>query len=359
MSVPGDGAPETGAPPNGESGPDARAGGERLEPVTDPAGHPDLATLAGISGRTARPADEPGTSSDSPFGPEVTRALRQHVQSCAHCTAQADRIAAVRGQLAALPRPTMPVAVADRLTAALRAEAAAGTAGATGLTSTAGTSGAAGATPAPGGTGSDSAAVHSLDAARVRRAKRVRWLSGAAAAAAIIAVGTVALVVPHGRHTTTAGSGARPTVSSTSSRSPGTGLPSAVASGLFGSPKSGPNPYGPARTGIGLGKLRSLSPSTLGAAVPAIVREAPVSPTGPISIDSRAGELSQPSLRRACSTALVGAGRNPIAVERVRFRDDPAYVLIYRTGGRYDVYVAGASCGTHGGVALFHTSVPA
>lgn len=357
MSSPGSGVPGEGVPRGGASGPGARGDGERLEPVTDPAGHPDLPTLAGISGHPARLAGRSGTDGDSAFDAETTRALRQHVESCVPCSAQADRIAAVRHQLAALPRPAMPDAVADRLTAALRAESAAQTTGPAGTTETAGTPHAS-RTDSQHRTGP--ATVPSLDAARARRSKRLRWLSGAAAAATIAAVAVVAVVVPHGRHTTTAGSGQQPVTSPSASGSAGpraTG--SAAGSGLFGPQRSSRNAYGPAHTGPGFGKLRSLTPSTLAAAVPAIVKEAPVSLTGPVSIDSPAGELSQPSRRRACSTALVGAGHHPIAVEQVRFAGAPAYVVVYRTGGRYDVYVAGAACGTNGGVALYHTSVPA
>src|SRR5579875_1206235 len=141
---------------------------ERLEPVFGPDGQPDAATLAGLQ--------------LDAFDAATTARIRAMLNPRSRATLAA--LDAVRAQLREEPTPRMPDAVADRISAAIRAEQEAR------------------ATPAP---------VVSLDAARERRSRRNRWMGLAAAGVAVVAAGGIVYGVTAGNSTGGTGNpGAQP-----------------------------------------------------------------------------------------------------------------------------------------------------
>lgn len=278
---------------------------EPLEPAFGPDGHPDAVTLAGLDLDV--------------FDAETTARIQAHLRDCATCRATLASVRAVPAHLAELPAPRMPDDVADRISAALRAEARARSSP---LTPAAG--------PAAGSTGP--AGPASLDRARERRqARRTRWMGLAAAGVAVLAAGGIAYGVLANNSTSGHGS-AEQSVSNT-------------GPGLSQNNNPGPDLTPPVYTR-----------KSLNGAVPSIIQSAPISPISPANGKGPAGAMTDPARRNACVRALGRSG-GLLAVQHARFEGTEAYVFVFQAGAhRADAYVVGTGCGPGGADQLYHTT---
>jgi hypothetical protein len=246
---------------------------ERLEPVFGPDGLPDAATLAGLQ--------------LDAFDAVTTARIRAAVNSSPRARETLAGLDAVRDQLREQPAPRMPDAVADRLSAALRAEQEARTA---------------------------PAAVVSLDAARERRNRRNRWMGLAAAGVAVIAAGGIVYGVT--TRSSTGGSGNQ-------GAQPGF----IHKNGQPGGHQQSQQP------------LPQYSKSDLAGKLPQIVAAGKVGVTVPNA--TTGGGLNPTSCART-----LGQQGNPIAVEHIAFEGQNSYVLVFPTGVDHQakVYVVGPTC---------------
>lgn len=261
-----------------------------FDPVVDAGGHPTVETLAALDAEL--------------YAPQITAAMRRHTDSCARCQPTLHAYADLRRRLAGLPAPDLPDAVADRLTAALRAESQARETEWIQI----------GRMPSSG-----AAPVVSLDDARRRRAHRFRALSAAAAAAVIVAGGVVAGIVA-----SSGGNGPNPVAKQPAAHLPGLTLHSS-------------KPQGPLTPGTGV-ELPAVRDSTaLKQLLPSIL-------SGNLTTNGVSPGIA------ACASGLLGAGHTPIAVRRITFGSGPnpvaAYVIAFRsaTPGMVDAYVVRATC---------------
>jgi hypothetical protein len=250
---------------------------ERLEPVFGPDGLPDAATLAGLQ--------------LDAFDAQTTARIRAALNASPHARETLAALDAVRDQLHDQPTPRMPDAVADRISAALRAEQDARSA------------------PAP---------VVSLDAARERRARRNRWMGLAAAGVAVIAAGGIVYGV-----TTRTSTG-------------GNGNPGAQPGFIHQNGQSSGQPGGQQQTQQPLPRY---SKSDLASKLPQIVA------AGKIGINIPNATTGGGLNPTTCARTLGEQG-NPIAAERITFEGQDSYVLVFPTGVDHQakVYVVSPDC---------------
>jgi hypothetical protein len=311
--------------------------------------HPDLDTVADLDAGLL----------DAPTAAVVDA----HVRGCPECTVTIGALASVRVELRSLPPPALPPAVASRLDETLarlyRDEpvrpAARGSQHAAALT------GHEPGQPAPPAPPSPPRPVvvppvpagHRVDPVvdlSVRRDRRLRarksWTNVAAAlvlVAAAVGVGT-ALV----RQSETSDSGS------------GGSVAAGVAPGSGGG--TGPRVPASAKDGqAGVGAESTTSPPTAGDsglpayeseavllnAVPVIVSQSPVDViTGAIN-NNRAGAMADPDRRAACASAVGKSAADAMAVERIVYKGEQAYVFVFRgaVADHPSVIVVGPTCG--------------
>jgi hypothetical protein len=197
---------------------------------------------------------------------------------------------AVRDQLHDEPTPRMPDAVADRISAALRAEQEAR------------------ATPAP---------VVSLDVTRERHARRNRWMALAAAGVAVVAAGGIVYGV------------------TSRSSTGGNGNPSAQPGFVHQNGQSKGRPGGQQQSQR---PLPQYSKSDLAGKLPQIVSAGKVGLNVP---NSTTGGLDATGCART-----LDQQRNPIAVQRITFEGQDSYVLVFPTGVDHQAkaYVVNPGC---------------
>lgn len=250
---------------------------ERLEPVFGPDGQPDAATLAGLQ--------------LDAFDATTTARIRAALNSSPQARETLAALDAVRDRLGEQPEPRMPEAVADRISAALRAEQEAR------------------ATPTP---------VVSLDAARERRTRRNRWMGLAAAGVAVIAAGGIVYGVS--THNSTGGNG-------NSSAQPGF------------IHKDGGTGVKPGNKAPSQQPLPQYSKSDLAGKLPQIVAAGKIGVTVPNAVGA-----GQPN-PRACARTL-GEQDNPLAMQHISFEGHDSYVLVFPTGVDHqaNVYVVNPTC---------------
>lgn len=250
---------------------------EQLEPVFGPDGLPDAATLAGLQ--------------LDAFDAATTARIRAALNASPQARETLAALDAVREQLHEQPTPRMPDAVADRISATLRAEQEVR------------------AAPAP---------VVSLDAARERRIRRNRWMSYAAAGVAVLAAGGIVYGVTSRNSTG------------------GNGNPTAQPGFVHQNGRSTGNPGGqqqPERP------LPQYSKSNLASKLPQIVSTGKIGVTLP---DTAGGGQINP---RSCAQTLGQQG-NPIAMQRITFEGQDSYVLVFPTGVDHQAkaYVVNPTC---------------
>jgi anti-sigma factor RsiW len=264
-----------------------------------PAGHADLDTLADLH---AGGLDEA----------EAAR-VRGHVDGCTQCSATLAALDSVQAQLRSLPAPPVPAAVAGRLDATLadlRTERSAPA-----------------ARPArPAAPALDP--EDELELARARRVHRLtRAISAVAAAVVVIAAGgAVAAIVRTATSSndsaTSGGAASAPVAPQSERESPGaTGLDSAA--------------------GRGQAAVPAYDRSSLRAALPAIAAQG----TSPVP-----ATMADPARRAACAGSIPTAAGSLRGVQRILYRDQPAYVFVYDDGGRLTGYVVTEACGTAPGL---------
>lgn len=288
----------------------ATGGDNTLDAVYDADGHPDAVTLAGLSAGA--------------FDGATAQRLHAHVRDCGQCRADITALQGVPAQLSALPAPRMPDAVADRLSAAIRAAA----------DERAQARGTGGAPQAPTG-------VHNLDTARERRSRRTRRMGLAAAGVAVLAAGGIAIGVTRGGNDTSGHPNAagNPTVS----RSAGGEV----------SPDN--------RQGHGTGpnlRLPVYTAQTLRGKIPSIVAGSGIGLNAPGgSAAGLAGRMGVTATRTACAAAIGTTGRL-LAVQHARFGRQEAYVFVFRTdvARQVDVAVVSPECGSGGAHQLYRTT---
>lgn len=257
---------------------------ERLEPVFGPDGQPDAATLAGLQ--------------LDAFDAETTARIRAALDASPRSRETLAALDAVRARLQEQPTPRMPDAVADRISAALRAEQEARE------------------TPAP---------VVSLDAARERRSRRTRWMGLAAAGVAVVAAGGIVYGVTSGNSTG------------------GNGNPSAQP-GFMHRNEGSVKPGNEAPSQL---PLPQYSKSDLAGKLPRIVAAGRIGVTVP---NAAGGDHPDP---RTCARTLGEKG-NPIAMQRITFEGKDSYVLVFPTGVDHQAkaYVVNPTCS---GAARYET----
>jgi hypothetical protein len=265
---------------------------DQLEPVFGPDGQPDAATLAGLE--------------LDAFDAVTTARIRSRIRNSTQAQETLAALDAVRAQLHAQPAPKMPEAVADRISAALRAEQSARSAG----------------QRPDSGPPVPPANVTSLAAARERRSQRTRWMGLAAAGVAVVAAGGIIYGVT--AQSTTSGKG--------SNNPP-------QAFGQHSTPSSADGHVHP--NGVpNLGKLPEYSADSLAGKLPDIVRTAKVGVTPP------GNHVAGPDIT-SC-TRRLGQQQPPIAVQHATFDQRDAYVFVFvfvaGTGHQARVYVVGPSC---------------
>ncbi|MDQ1680070.1 MAG: hypothetical protein QOI42_929 [Frankiaceae bacterium] len=282
------------------------------------------------------------------------------VASCATCAATLDAVTRAHEALAGLGSVTLPQEVADRLDAALAAEAS--------------------AARVPGG-----ATTVTAFADRRRR----WWLP---VAAGVAAVGVLALVVPAVVHskTNSATAAARATVqaagASSSANVPagppeassgsdyatgaaeklsaalaGPRLPAAARAGAGGSNFSAPNPA----AAISVNGDQSAEASPPPAGSPGAVHG--TSGTGSGSVDVKGPDvyaaLRDPATIEACAERLTGQqpAAAPLLIDYALSAGRPAVALFYPSdrAGQVDVYIVGTGCGATTDELLKFVRVPA
>lgn len=309
---------------------------DQRHPLPPPPQHPDLDTLA----------DHDAGALDGSTAERVAA----HVAGCPRCTASLAALAAVRGDLRALPSPPMPAAVTARLDsvlADLRRGEPGDPAGRPALASVPApppssrpqdrTDGARdgrtdrprdGRTDRPAGVGPqrprDDGAADLAMAREQRRRRRSRRLSAVAAAFVLLAAGaSVGALVRTG----TGGSDNGGTAAS---------APLDTEQGAVDSGGS----VAPAPVGI-----PSYSKDTLRASLPDIEQESAVGiitgrgDTGP------AGAMADTARRTACAGTIRGSSGDLRAVRRISYDGRPAYVFVFAEAGRLTAYVVSDECG--------------
>jgi anti-sigma factor RsiW len=301
------------------------------------AGHPDLDTLADLDAGLLDP-------------PAAAQAGR-HVASCRRCSAALAALGAVRVDLRSLPPPALPPAVAARLDdtfAQLRqgrlvAPQAAPNSAANARSPA--PRGAAGPAPPPAQASAAAAGprppaqVVDLAAAQEQRRARARRLTGRVAASVVVAaalVGVGTAIVEHtDDHATIAQGNALPADRAASSGRGGTG--------------GGTGEQGKAHPDAGSASppaVPSYTEDTLLAAIPAITTRSAVDIITGEGLNGPAGPMADSARRGLCAASIPGANGIPVAVQRVFFDDQSAYVFVF-TGvtGTRTVVVVSADCG--------------
>ena len=270
---------------------------DRFEPVFGPDGQPDAATLAGLQ--------------LGAFDEETTALIRARIAESDRARRTMAGLDALQRQLRSQPTPKMPDSVADRISAALRAEQAARAGSDTGPPA------------APAGTVTD------IDAARARRTRRNRWMGLAAAGVAVVAAGGIIYGVTSDNTT-----GGQPNNEGRQALRPG-----ATTTAPHGHKLPG-GATGPA------GPLQQYSKDNLAGRLPDIVRTSKVGVTVPDNYEG-------PEIK-ACSQTLGQSGQ-PIAVQHASFNKQESYVFVFPTGTDHQakVYVVEPTCT---GAPIYQTS---
>jgi hypothetical protein len=299
----------------------------------DLAGHPDLDTLADLDAGVLDP-------------PVAARAGR-HAASCPRCSATLAAFGAVRVDLRSLPPPVLPPAVAARLDetlAQLRADPANARTPPIAAANARLPQGHGGGTaPPPAGAGlrpRPGPPVVDLAAAAERRRARARKLTGRVAAslvvaAALVGVGTAVMQDADDRGTVAQGN-ALPGDRSESS-SGGRGRPD---------PADAPGGAAPTIDSVPPKTLPSYTEETLLSAIPAITARSAVDIITSAGRDGPAGPMADASRRARCTEGIAGADGVPVAVQRVLFNDQLAYVFVFAAAdGSRTVIVVSSTCG--------------
>jgi hypothetical protein len=300
--------------------------------------------------------DEAADFDEGLLDASASRRVSAAIASCATCAATHDAVVHARDALTGLGTETLPPAVADRLDAALAAEAR--------------------SARVPGG-----AATVTALADRRRR----WWLP---VAAGVAAVGVLALVVPavvrdsrgesHG--TAAAGAASAPSAPGLAPAGPpesqsGNDYATAAAgklSAALAGPRlpadqrrasdslSVPRPAGPSAAGSA-----SASAAATGAPLSAVGSSAPRTPVGTsgIEVGDPYAPLRDPATIAACAERLTGQqpAAAPILVDYAFFAGQPAVALFFPSerAGLLDVYIVGPTCGAAADALLKFVRVPA
>jgi negative regulator of sigma E activity len=285
---------------------------DRLEPVFGPDGQPDAATLAGLE--------------LDAFDAETTALIRARLDESPESRETLAALEAVRNRLHEQPPPRMPDAVADRISAALRAEQDARAAA---QRTDTGPPVVAEESHEP----QQPAGVANLEAARARRAHRTRRLGLAAAGVAVLAAGGIVYGVTS--QNSTGGNPQQPNEAFGGQHSSSSG-PSAHNVG----PNQGANPPRKAA-------LPTYTKADLRAALPTIVATSKVGVTVPD------GAKSGPDV--AACTGTLGQKSAPVAVQHAQFEGQNSYVFVFPTGTdrQAKVFVVTPTCT---GSPLYQTS---
>jgi hypothetical protein len=264
-----------------------------------PTGHADLDTLADLH---AGGLDEA----------EAAR-VRGHVDGCTQCSATLAALDSVQAQLRSLPAPPVPAAVAGRLDATLA-----------GLRTERSAPAARPARPAAPALDPED----ELELARARRVHRLTRAIGAVAAAVVViaAGGAVAAIV-------------RTATSSDSATSGAGGAASAPVAPKSEGERPGATDLHSA--GRGQAAVPAYDRSSLRAALPTIAAQ------GTSRVPA---SMADPARRAACAGSIPTAAGSLRGVQRILYRNQPAYVFVYDDGGRLTGYVVTDACGTAPGL---------
>ncbi len=309
-------------------------------PSTSPdglVGHPDLDTLADLDAGLL----------DATAAADAGR----HAASCARCRGTLAAFVAVRRDLRALAPPVLPAAVAARLD-----ETVAQLRGSAGPPAAAQVQPPLANPPPPPPPVAISSAVPprpplaepvdlaqpvDLAAAREQRRARARKLTGRVAASVIVAAALVgvgnAILQKSDDGGTVAQSAAVPGESRTGgndSSGGGSGAGPKVGSEQTKGPETIPS------------DVQSYDEASLLSAIPAIATRSAVEIITRAGRNGPAGALADTGRRERCTAGIPDSSGLLIAVQRITFRQQTAYVLVYAdTSGQRTVIVVSSTCG--------------
>jgi anti-sigma factor RsiW len=277
--------------------------------------------------------------------PPVAARAGRHVESCSRCSATLAAFAAVQADLRSLPPPPLPEAVAARLDdtlARLRAGPDAARlspnlATHPGQPDAHGSGGpATPPTPADASAGaSRGAPVIDLAAAAEQRRARARKLTGRVAASVVVAAALVGVGTAVMQHTDDGGTIAQ-----------GNALPREQTRSNGGRGAGGASDHGPTVDSGPLTKLPAYTGETLLGAIPTITVRSAVDIVTGAGQDGPAGPMADIVRRASCTAGIPGVNGIPIAVQRVLFDNQSAYVFVLAgTDGSRTVVVVSADCG--------------
>ncbi|MGI8695434.1 MAG: hypothetical protein ACR2JQ_02100 [Mycobacteriales bacterium] len=296
---------------------------DAFDPVVDAAGHLTRDTVAALDAGL--------------YAPAAAARLHAHIERCMTCQRSMSAYTDLRARLRALPPPILLETVARRLDDALRRESAHRAAG----------------LPVPGRRADRDAPTPRAptptpvtDLATARRSRRRRRYQFLSAAAVVLVGGGIAAAATmtsgrgNGGSTYTAQGTSAPTTAGSTRPAP---VPSAPATSPSQSGLPGGRTVGPQFTGPLAGAFADAK--ALSGALPAIVNNK----------FSQAGTMALPSTRHACAGSLTADGRDPLAVQSISFKQQPAFVFVFPTaGGKFDVFVVGKQCARSAARPLAH-----
>jgi hypothetical protein len=329
------------------------AGEPPMPPTTSNSHHPELDAIADLDagvldGATAAVVDA-------------------HVRGCAQCTATLGALASVRVELRSLPPPALPPAVTARLDetlARLHRDEPVRPAAAPRAAALAGHEPGQPVPPAPPPptrpivvppvpAGHRVDPVVDLSARRDRRLRaRRQWTNVAAGVVLVAAAVGVGTALVHQSETSNDTASSGPVAAGVAPGSGGSGpyAPSAQDKGGAGAgvgSEGGPSTSPSSSTDNGAALPAYESETVLLNSVPVIVSQSPVDViTGALN-NNRAGVMADPDRRTACVTAIGRAPADALAVERIMYKGEQAYVFVLRgvDQAHRDVVVVGPTCG--------------
>lgn len=324
-----------------------------MRPNVDRDGHLDAETVAGLDAEV--------------FDTGTAARLTVHLGSCARCTAELRGLRELRHQLAVLPAPAMPAAVAARLEAVIRAEQHQR---AEQQRRDAGAHRYSGPAPAVARHGQGPAQPLQQPGSNVvdlaARRRRNRFLA-VAAGVAVLGVGTIVTLSATGGGQ--AGHGHA--VAGNVNEPPTAATQPAPSSGGQGgaSPKEGAPKTGAATPGPGSGApVEYRTGPQIEQNVETVIRSGLLADIRPGDTASAAGAMADPQRRRACLTSALGSGAtDPIAVQQISFAAKRSYVFVFpstpaqKVTDMVRVVVVPSECGTPAanlGATLFDGTTP-